>query len=75
MLSEQPKNVFYDIPHYPKMLGFNKWSLYMLIVIASKASAPFRQEETIKGMFHSHIYYLYILKFLSSVWFLDLFRT
>lgn len=36
---------------------------------------PSRQEETIKGMFHSHIYYLYILKFLSSVWFLDLFRT
>lgn len=33
MLSEQPKNIFHDIPHYPKMLGFNKWFLYMLIVI------------------------------------------
>ena len=33
MHSEQPKNIFHDISHYPKMLRFNKWSLYMLIVI------------------------------------------
>lgn len=33
MLSEQPKGIFCDTPHYPKMLGFNKGSPYMCIVV------------------------------------------
>lgn len=82
MPSEQPKGIFFMIVHiiikYWVLIHEGSSCLFIVIFMTKQVGCdlfcPLRKQLQ-KEIFHSHIYYLYILKFLYSVWFLDIAHT